>query len=409
MIKIENLSVWDNAIKDFVTKDLVIESNENLIIDGSNLTGIPLGVDLHVHFRDPGYEYKEDLYTGSLAALYGGITTVLDMPNTNPITDSVKNIKYKKELAKKKSVIDVLVAGAITNNNTDEIVSMAKYADAFKVFMSESFGKLAVTYENIEKALSKLENAEESKPVIFHAEDPSKLKITEESLSHEEQRPKEAEAEAIQQISLWAQQYKNIHFHITHLSSELGVKMLELTRSNNITADTCPRYLMFSNTAKIEKWKIKVNPPIRTEFDRKELSKAFAIGAIDMICSDHSPHTIEDKTKGNKEIPPSGMPGVQELLPIVLTMVMKKEISWLRAIEAYHLYPSKLLNINNNSIESGNLLIYDLSSPSVVNKEWIKSKAGWSPYEQMLLYNNLQYVIKNGKILIEKGKLRKKG
>lgn len=108
MIKIENIESWDNLTKDFYIQDLEIESKEDIKIDGTRLIGLPVGIDIHVHFRQPGYEHKEDFVSGSIAALNGGVVKVLDMPNTNPITDSVKNIILKKELAKKAKSIYLL-------------------------------------------------------------------------------------------------------------------------------------------------------------------------------------------------------------------------------------------------------------------------------------------------------------
>ncbi|MHA1865496.1 MAG: hypothetical protein ACTSVB_00205, partial [Candidatus Heimdallarchaeaceae archaeon] len=128
------------------------------------------------------------------------------------------------------------------------------------------------------------------------------------------------------------------------------------------------------------------------------IKDAFSTGEIEMISSDHSPHTIEEK----KEKRLSGMPGVQELLPSVFSLVKRGEITWDRAIEAYHSFPSKLLNINNASIEDGNIIIADLKEAIFIDKNWVKSKVKWSAFENLPLYANIKYVIKDGKIMLKR-------
>ncbi|MHA1302771.1 MAG: dihydroorotase [Candidatus Heimdallarchaeaceae archaeon] len=400
MIKIENLSLWDTYSKQFEIQDIELESEEQVLIDATNLVGLPVGIDLHVHFRQPGYETKEDISSGSLAALHGGVVSVLDMPNTNPVTDSVKQVQFKKELAEKHSKIDYLVASAITNSNINELREINQYCDAYKVFMAESFGKLAVSYENIGAALAILEEIETTKPIIFHAEDPVILEQNKNQPIHRKQRPAEAEACAIQQIVNWANEYPKLKFHVTHLSSSLGLRVFRVTKAENVSSDTCPRYLLLDENSAIPDWKKKVNPPIRSALDKKELRDAFAIGEIDMISSDHSPHTVKEKKMSN----PSGMPGVQELLPTLFTLVKSGEIGWERAVEAYHDKPKELLNIEKLDIEQGNLLLLDLREPIKITKEWVKSKVKWSPFENMLLYGKIQYVIKDNKILLKSKK-----
>lgn len=400
MICLTNLKIWDNKIKDFVEQDIEVHAAENTqMLEGTkincqNFLAIPLGVDLHVHFREPGYTHKEDLYTGSLAALYGGITTVLDMPNTLPITDSVETILQKKELAAKKALVDVKVAAAITDNNTEKVVELARHCDAFKVFMAESFGNLAVKYENIEKALKLLNGNEIPVPIIFHAEDKAIIEEHSNKATHLEHHPPEAEAEAIQKIIGWAADYPNLHFHVTHISSSLSVKLLQFTSLRNLTSDTCLRYLLLDQDSSIPEEYKKVNPPLRTSYDRKNLLDAFGMGIIDMISSDHSPHTKEEKI--NQKL--SGMPGVQELLPGLLSLIQHHQIEWERAIEAYHTFPTKLLNITNNQIEKRNFLIIDTTNHQKVTKKWIKTKVGWSPYEDWIFNGKIIYLVQNNKL-----------
>lgn len=401
MVLFTNLKIWDLEKRDFVLKDIEVSDSEELLdkntkeIDCSSFLGVPVGMDVHVHFREPGYEYKENMISGSLAAIYGGVTKVVDMPNTRPITDSVERILQKKALAKKQRWVDILIAVAITNNNLQEIEKIDNHCDAYKIFMAETSKKLLVDDENIISSLAVLEKIESSKPIFFHAEDPKILELCKTKEKHQKQRPSEAEAEAIQKISLWAQEYNNLKFHITHLSSSLSLKLLEILKSDNLTIDTCPRYLYFDEKTDLPEYMKKVNPPIRSTTDRIQLTHALATGVIDMISSSHSPHSLQEKEEKNL----SGMPGVQEMLPSLINLVLKNELEWERAIEASHDFPYKLFDI----VETDNFndfIIIDIVKPYELNNENIKSKSKWSPYSILTLMGDILFVIKNGNLAL---------
>jgi dihydroorotase len=398
MVLFSNLKTWDKENKTFSIQDIEIVDEIHAFssnikeIDCSNLIAIPSGIDIHVHFRQPGFEHKETMKTGSLASLSGGVTTVLDMPNTNPVTDSIDTINIKRKFAKQQKYVEILIASAITNRNYKNLREIDEICDAYKVFMSESFGNLMIDNAKIYESLAELEKLESKKPVIFHAEDPEILAYHNKEKEHFKQRPPEAEASAIQQVLLWAQEFKNCKFHITHVSSSLSLKFLEMTETANLTSDTCPRYLWFDQDSKIPDELKKVNPPLRNPIDKSLLLDALATGIVDIISSDHSPHTMQEKLKEKL----SGMPGVQELLPSILSMVLRNEIEWERTIEAIHTLPSKLLNINNNN---GDLVIFNPNEKYEVNKEWIKSKSKWSPFEGHTFLGKIMYVTKENRLI----------
>ncbi|MBY9000177.1 MAG: dihydroorotase family protein [Candidatus Heimdallarchaeota archaeon] len=402
MVILSNLNVWDIEKKNFVKRDLELEIDENKVkltqkeIDASDLLALPPLFDIHVHFREPGYEYKETIETGSLAAFSSGIFTVLDMPNTNPITDSVKAITQKKEIARKQDYVDVLIAAALTETNHTELESIEQHCDAYKVFMSESFGSLSISYETIERSLATLEDLMSVKPIFFHAEDPAILELHKNEHQHHRKRPEEAEASAIQQILTWSEEYPNLKFHITHISSNLSIKILEMANRKNLTLDTCPRYIYFNQNTKMDSNIKQVNPPLRNAVDNEILLKSLATGLIDMVSSDHSPHSFEEKQ--NNSI--SGMPGVQELVPSIISLVNNGELEWERAIEALYDLPTNLFNLPEREIDS-DLIILNANTPVEVSKEWIKSKAKWSPYENMNFTGQMIYAVKNGKVVYQ--------
>ncbi len=402
MVLFTNLKIWDLEKRDFVLRDIQVSDSEDLLeknvkeIDCSSFLSIPVGMDIHVHFREPGYEYKENMISGSLAAIYGGITKVLDMPNTRPITDSVDRILQKKAFAKKQRWIDILIAAAITNNNLQEIEQIDNHCDAYKVFMAESFGKLMVSEDSIVSSLALLEKIESSKPIFFHAEDPSILEQCKAEKTYQKQRPPEAEAEAIQKISLWAQEFSNLRFHITHLSSSLSLKLLEVVKTNNLTIDTCPRYIYFDENTDLPEYVKRVNPPLRNTIDRIHLTQALATGVIDMISSDHSPHSLQEKEEKNL----SGMPGVQEMLPSLINLVAIDELEWERAIEAIHIFPYNLFGIEETDISINSFIVIDKTKPYDLSSENIQTKSKWSPFVNQALMGDILYVIKDDNLAL---------
>ncbi len=402
MVILSNLKIWNHQKRDFEIQDLEVDYNPSLIkilgneIDCRDYLGIPPGIDLHVHFREPGFTHKEDMITGAEAALFGGVLTVLDMPNTNPVTDSINDLKYKRELTKKQDIVDILIAAAITNNNAEDISELDEYCDAYKIFMSDSSGDLTIDEERIISALDNLEELETNKPIIFHAEDPNILKEHDFESDHNKKHPPEAEAVAVQKILQWAKDYSSLKLHITHVSSSLSSKLLELVNTPNLTSDTCPRYLFFNQATDLEEHLKKVKPPLRNTRDSRILVESLAMGIIDMISSSHSPHTIEEKE--NECL--SGMPGVQELLPTVCTLINLGDLEWERAIEAFYKFPSSLLNIKEKAIKE-EIVILDPHTPFHVDSDWIKSKAGWSPFQNKMLRGSMKYIIKNKQILVQ--------
>ncbi|MHA1199745.1 MAG: dihydroorotase [Candidatus Heimdallarchaeaceae archaeon] len=402
MVILSNLKIWDHQKRDFEIKDISVDYDPSFIkvegeeIDCRDFFGIPPGIDLHVHFREPGFEHKEDMLSGAEAALFGGILTVLDMPNTNPITDSVEALKHKKELANKQALVDILLAASINNRNYGRITELNEFCDAYKIFMNNLDENLKIEENNIYTALNQLEDIESDKPIIFHAEDSTCLEEHKNETLYHKRRPPETEAIAVQKILQLAKDFSSLKFHITHLSSSLSLKFLKLGKIPNLTSDTSPRYIFFNHSTPMERNLKTVIPPLRNESDSSKLKEFLATGIIDMISSAHSPHTIEEKMQENL----SGMPGVQELLPSILTLIQNGELEWERAIEAYHSFPSKLLNIRQESINE-NLVIVDLYTPFHVNSEWIKSKSKWSPFQNTMLNGSLQYVIKDSQIQMQ--------
>ncbi len=402
-MKFTNLKCWDIVQREFRITDIEVTDSKKLFsssdkeIDCSGLIGIPSGIDIHVHFREPGLEHKEDMLSGSLAALHGGVTTVLDMANNQPVTDSTETISMKKKLAQKQNNIEILIAAAITNKNHTEINKIDEFCDAYKIFLPEFEGELVVSDENIFTALSELEKIGSEQPIIIQAEDQEIISRYRNELSHKRQRPQEAETIAFQKIFNWAKEFPSLKFHATLLSSSLTLKMLEMANLSNLTTDTSYRYLLFDEESIIPDYSKKVNPPFRTSIDKDLILQALSTGLIDIVCSDHAPHTLEEKETTD----PSGIPGIQELLPTLISLIQNGELEWERAIEAFHSFPANLLNLASSEHNLDSLVILDSTSPFNVTKDWIKTKVKWSILEGKSMYGKVKYVVKNGDLALK--------
>ena len=398
MVKLSNLKCWNIQQRDFQIIDIEVQDKLNLLsskkqeIDCSGLIGIPSGIDTHVHFREPGFEHKEDMLTGALTALNGGVTTVLDMANNNPITDSVESILQKKKLAEKQQFIDILIASAITNRNYKKLDEIDPFCDAYKIFLPEFEGDLKIDEERISISLASLEEIETGRPIIIQAEDQEIISRYNNKETHQKQRPPEAETIAFQKIFNWAKDFRSLKMHATLLSNSLSIKMLEMTHLPNLTSDTSFRYLLFDVENVPPEYAAKVNPPFRSKMDRNLLLKAFATGLIEIICSDHAPHTLEEKAKNN----PSGIPGIQEILPTLVTKIKQSELEWDRVIEAFHIFPAKLLDIEIDNYHARNLVILDENVPFKISKDWVKTKVKWSALQGQNMFGRIHFVIKDG-------------
>lgn len=357
----------------------------------------PGSIDPHVHFRDPGLTDKEDFSTGSLAAAFAGVTCVLDMPNTVPPAESKNSLLEKKEQISKKSWVDYgLFAGCVPGS---DLKSMAHYAVGFKLFMGSSTGKLLVTEESdIQKILA---DAKECNKVLsVHAEDENLIKKDpEKNISdHAKNRPPEAEATAINRLK-----ESDCKVNICHVSSSAGLDALQAT---NFTSEVTAHHLFFDKDSIENSTYAKVNPPLRSRNDRFALMKALIDGRISMIGSDHAPHTIEDKEQ-EFSYAPSGMPGVETSVPVLLAMVKKGQFPLERFVNAVSEKPAEIFNLNKGSIELGKDADFMIVNPGRVEAIKVKnlhSKCGWSLFEGFdALFP--QAVMLGGDLLIEEGSI----
>jgi dihydroorotase len=345
---------------------------------------LPTGIDIHVHFRDPGLTHKEDFSTGSKAALFGGLSCVFDMPNTVPQTTTLQNLFDKISLAEKKSYIDFGIFAGISNNNIDIIKNLSDRSSGFKIYLGSTTNSLKFDKKNLRMALKNISNT--GKPVLIHAEDSEKLmssSIKENNLvDHLKSRPSLCEETSINDI-LVESKGLGVKAHICHVSSIEGLEALK-KRPNNITCGVTPHHCLLSIERNMGSSTFyKVNPPIRSSFDKEFLFNCAKNGSVDVIESDHAPHTKEEKDVDFNEAP-SGVPGVETELPIFLYLAKKELISFQRIISLLCERPAELLNISKGRFEVGNdadFIVVDLKDECKIKSDNLHSKCGWTPFE----------------------------
>jgi dihydroorotase len=373
---------------------------------------LPAGMDVHVHFRDPGLMHKEDFSTGSMAAAFGGISCVFDMPNTIPQTITLQTISDKIVSAEKKAYVDFGIYASITDGNIKNIDELAKKCSGFKIYLGGTTNSLIFNSDNLKETFDKIKST--NKPVLIHAEDNNclvKHKLKENSLvDHMNSRPAECEETAIKNI-LKVSGNTNTRIHICHLSSIEGLELLR-KRSKNISCGVTPHHLLFTAQGALKPQShYKVNPPLRSNFDREALFDALKNGLIDILESDHAPHTLEEKDK-EFDVAPSGLPGVETMFPLFLYMAKKETLPFQRLISLLCEKPAELLNIPKGRIQVGkdaDFIVANLKKDCKIKSENLHSKCGWTPFEGLPAIFPECVFVRGEKLIEDYGMLGTKG
>jgi dihydroorotase len=402
-----SICIKDGIIED-IRRSLTGVGQAGEIINTGKSLILPGAIDLHTHMRDPGLERKEDFFTGTLSAAFGGVTSIVDMPNTKPATSDIGSFSLKKSIAERKSYVDFGLNMVIMDTTDFELIPGIIKDPAFsgfKVFLGETTGSLVLkdigTLSRYRDILGNID-----KPISVHAEDGSLINSPDSSAGnvlrrHLESRPSEAEALAIRRINSVMKEKSNL-LHFLHISSSEGIHEALKTAS---TIEVTPHHLLLDvkNCEKqLEEESFgKVNPPLRKPSDRASLWEKISDGGVYTIGSDHAPHEIKEKTS---EDPPSGIPGVETMLPLMLWQVKKRRLSLTRLIELLSENPAKRIGLERRgSITPGNiadLAIIDMNSETRILGENLHSKCGWTPYEGFKgIFPNK--VISRGELIIE--------
>lgn len=354
------------------------------VIDARGLVLLPGLIDDQVHFREPGLEHKEDLASGSRACAKGGVTTFLEMPNTRPTTTTVERLHAKLALAASKSLVDFGFYIGATGDNLAELQA-AQRTPGIKIFIGSSTGDLLV---DDQQALERI-FAETTLPICAHCEDEATVRANAERLGggrevadHSRIRDHAAAAISTARAIDLARRHRHA-FHLLHVSTAEECELLR-DRPSWVTAEACPHHLLFDvdDYARLGS-KVQMNPSIKTAADREALWAALADGRIEVVATDHAPHTLEEKAAPYPQSP-SGLPAVENLLPLLLDQAARGRCSLEQIVGWTAANPARIWNLaRKGRIAVGadaDLVLVDLAKTDVVRDQDQATKCGWSPW-----------------------------
>ena len=415
LIEDDRISSIDNSISS--------KHPDTRIINADGLHLLPGMIDDQVHFREPGLTHKEDIESGSKAAVAGGITSFIEMPNTQPQAVTIEELEKKFSRAAETSWANYSFMFGGTNDNLEEILKVdQKKVAGLKLFLGSSTGNMLVDDEKV------LEEIFSKTPLLIsvHCEDEGIIQENTRKFTEEygedipvEKHPEIRSAEACYTSSSRAialAKKTGARLHVFHVSTGMETKLFSNKlplKDKKITAEVCVHHLWFTDKDYAEKGtKIKWNPAVKTEEDREMLWKALLDDRIDVIATDHAPHTIEEKGKPYLEAP-SGGPLVQHALVALLEMHRRGRISMEKIVEKTAHNPAILFQIKDRGyIREGykaDLVLVDLNAPWAVKKENIFYKCGWSPFEGTTFRSRVTHTLVNGELVYEMFKFNKKG
>jgi dihydroorotase len=356
-------------------------------VDCRGLHILPGVIDSQVHFREPGATHKEDLETGSRAAALGGVTAVFEMPNTDPLTISAAALEDKLARAENRMHCDFAFWVGGTHENVADLPELERLPGAagIKVFMGSSTGKLLVADDDGVRAILQRTR----RRAAFHSEDEPRLnerrplRVVGGPSSHPIWRDEIAALRATQRLVAIARQAR-ARVHVLHISTAEEIEFLQGAK-DVASCEATPHHLTLSadDYARLGA-KLQMNPPIRDARHREAIWRGVANGVLDVLGSDHAPHTLAEKAKPYPESP-SGMPGVQTLVPIMLDHVANGRLTLQRLVDLTSAGPQRLFSIaNKGRIAAGydaDFTIVDLKRRETIRDSWIASRCGWTPYD----------------------------
>ncbi|MBL8551901.1 MAG: dihydroorotase [Hyphomonadaceae bacterium] len=381
--------------------------------DAKGLHVLPGVIDTQVHFREPGLTHKEDFATGSAAAALGGVTAVFEMPNTNPSTTSTEALADKLAHAKGRFHVDHAFYVGAAAENFDQLGDLERLPGCcgIKTFMGSSTGSLLVGDDaGLDAVLRNIKRRG-----AFHAEDETRLNERKplaragDWTSHPEVRDAETALRAVKRLVAAARKHRK-RVHVLHVSSAVEMEFLA-TAKDVATVETLPQFLSFEGPGVYEQLHgfAQMNPPIRYAADRAALwSLGIAQGVVDVLGTDHAPHTREEKEKAYPQSP-SGMPGVQTLVPVMLTHVAEGRLSLARFLDLTSAGPARIFNIaGKGRIALGydaDLTLVDLAARRTITAADQATKVGWTPFDGFAAKAWPMATILRGRIIMRDGAL----
>ncbi|MEF7616642.1 allantoinase AllB [Aquincola sp. MAHUQ-54] len=398
--------------------DLMPPAAQEMRADGLYL--LPGAIDSHVHFRDPGYPHKETWKTGSAAAACGGVTTVFEMPNTNPATGTIEALRIKQKAAES-SYVDFGIHGLLGDDTIERLEELLEGGvTSFKAFVGNTFGNLPAPTDG-----ALLEGFEKLAPLgirtVVHAENSSILLRRQQrmqaagrtdALAHLAARPAVAEIEAIGRVLTLAE-WTGARVHIAHHSAADSLFLLRdaKRRGVDVTAETCPQYLLLNTDHMLKLGGVmRLNPPIREARHNQPLWDALMDGTLDMIATDHAPHTPEEKTRANIWECDCGFPGVETQMPLMLTEVNRDRASLMDYVRWSAVNPARAWGLYGTKgvIAPGahaDIAIVDMARAGVLSQNRLQSISKISPWNGRKVQGYPLHTLVRGRFVMRDGAL----
>ena len=417
-IFVASVFVADGNITRIVKEGESIDIGSAIVIDGRGKYLIPGIIDEHVHFREPGMTHKADIYTESRAAVAGGVTSFMDMPNTVPQTTSQALLQQKFDLASEKSLANFSFYLGATNDNLTEVAKTdPKRICGIKLFMGSSTGNMLVDQN---ETLVRLFN-ESPCLIAVHCEDEVTIQANTvrckdlvakgEVIADASIHPFIRTSEACYRSSLKAVDMAEkfgTRLHVMHISTKAELSLFRndvALKDKKITSETCPHYLLFDeHDYETKSFAIKCNPAIKSHRDKEALLQALRDGLIDTIGTDHAPHLLEEKMTGDYFTSKSGFPSVQHSLDVMLEAT-KHDLPLLVLLMCHN--PATLYRIDRRGfIREGyhaDLALVDLNTTKLISNASELSKCGWTPYDGLTVHSRVTHTFVNGNLVYDNG------
>ena len=391
-----------------IARRIIERADEEIL--ARRLVALPGLVDAHVHMRDMRLSYKEDFTSGTSAAAAGGFTTVLDMPNTLPPTDSVQRLQQKASRASRKVMVNIgFHTAAVGDRRTAKAMKMAG-AFSMKLYLPKPIAPLDVGDDGaVVEVLKAAKDA--SLPVTVHAEDAGQIETTREIRTFKElvgSRPGMAETSAVNRI-LRIQRLIGCRVHFCHVTLPSSISAIGNCSSGGLSSEVTPHHTLLSDNS-VEKlgWKAWMVPPLRPRHVRSRLFREMVNGNATIIATDHAPHTIKEKRLPPQKSPP-GIPGLETAMPLMLTMVNKGKLSLGRLVSLLSTNPAKLFGLSSKGRlregADGDLILVDIKKKGKIDLDKFFSKAHYSPFEGWKTQGAVHTTIVNGSAVYSNGEI----
>ena len=382
-------------------------------VEARGLVALPGLIDVHVHLRDLQQSYKEDYFSGTCAAAAGGFTTLIDMPNTTPVTDSAERLREKMDLAKRKIVVNV--GFNIVPSSLDAVTESRSLAMGYKINLVKQWSSLPTDDVSLKSLIDRA--AAIGKIVIFHAEEggmvselESRLKGNASFGSYYRAHPPEAEDAAVARVLECAAE-RSARIHFCHVSSLASLRLIQKAKreGRHVTCEITPHHMLLSEKSSSKLGGVSImDPPLRKRETARRLFEALRRRIADVVASDHAPHSIEEKTRANWwEIPP-GIPGLETTAPLLLTEVAKGTISLKRVVEALAESPARIFGINRGELREGaaaDIILVDMKRRFKIDSSTFFSKAKYSPFDGRKVTGKVVKTFVGGKLAYDEGRI----